>query len=142
MKKNIIGFTVLIFFLSNGCAFAQKEPAEASQTGYQKIIILDKGVRRVMMIQTEGPAKKNTYSAENLRAKSGILVSFNNVSDVSIGDFEKKYGLKLKEKMIIGYYIFDNVSKYSDVEILERIINDETNIKSVKPNWKKLNTVR
>lgn len=131
MNKNILGCMVLTLMLSNSFAFAQ--------TGSQQIIILDKGVKRTMNIQTEGTAKNKAYSTNQLTVKKGILVSFKNITNVSIDDFEKKYGLKLKEKMIIGYYIFDNNSNYSDVEIIEKIIADEVNIKSVKPNWKMLN---
>jgi len=141
MKKSMIALFVLIFVFSNGCAFAEKKLAKDTQINYEQVTILDKGVKRTINMEIDS-AIKNGYSTKQVIKKNGILVNFKNITDVTIADFEKKYGLRLKEKMIIGYYIFDNISKYSDVEIIQNIIADETNIKSVKPNWKMKNTPR
>jgi hypothetical protein len=71
-----------------------------------------------------------------------VIVSFLDTKILSISEFETKYGLKLKEKLVIGYYIFENVSDRSDTEIMSAIIKNETNVKTVKPNWEKKNQPR
>ena len=42
----------------------------------------------------------------------------------------------------MGYYIFDNKSEKSDNDLVSDIILGESNIKTVKPNWKMNNQTR
>jgi len=110
----------------------------------QSVIVLDKGVKRyIYMPKVDSNQSKKLigYNINKLESKRGIIVKFKN-SNTSIDDFELKYGLKLKYKMQTGYYIFNNISDKSDVEIIKQIITDETNILTVKPNWEKRNTPR
>ncbi len=144
MKKNIIGFTLLTFLVSNNFAFSQKVKMQDIQENYTQVTILDKGTKRIILIpKDENQTNKMTaYSAKQLESKEGIMVSFKNTSQLSISEFETKYGLKFKKKLIIGYYIFKNISENSDTQIIANIIKNETNVKTVKPNWKLKNQPR
>lgn len=144
MQKNIIGFILLAFLASSSFTFAQKVKTEAMQKNYTEVIILEKGVKRKINIPKDDKIKNtfSPYSAKEATSKEGIIVSFKKPSQVSISEFETKYGLKLKTKLVIGYYIFQNISESSDVQIVGNIIKNETNIQTVKPNWKMRNTPR
>jgi hypothetical protein len=81
--------------------------------------------------------KMSPYSAAQNEAQEGIVIQFTDPETVDIETFEEKYRLKLKSKMVIGYYIFQNRSKLSDIALIEKILKEETGIKTLKPNWKK-----
>ncbi len=131
----VTGLTLLLFFVSSTMLFSNE---------YKKIIVLDKGVKRVITVSKTDeqssimstPIKKNTLS------KKGVIIAFKEGIKVDVEKLEIKYGLKFKKKLIIGYYIFYNVSNNSDEEIVLNIIDNEKNIKTVKPNWKKNNQPR
>ena len=131
----VTGLTLLLFFVSSTMLFSNE---------YKKIIVLDKGVKRVITVSKTDeqssimstPIKKNTLS------KEGVIIAFKEGIKVDVEKLEIKYGLKFKKKLIIGYYIFYNVSNNSDEEIVLNIIDNEKNIKTVKPNWKKNNQPR
>jgi len=109
----------------------------------ETITILEKGVKRqiaVPPINSTTEQSINQTTSEN--SQSGIVLVFKDLSKLSLSDFEIKYGLKLKTKMAIGYYIFENLSSKTDSEIVAEIITNERNIKTVKPNWKMHNTIR
>ncbi len=144
MQKNIIGFMLLIFLLSNSFASSQKSTLQETEVNYTKITILDKGVKRKIYIPKDDTLKNkfNPHTAKRLSSKDGIIISFKDPIRISISGFEAKYGLKFKKKLLIGYYIFQNISEYSDVKIVEKIIKNEPNVKTVKPNWKKKNIPR
>ena len=144
MQKHIIRFTLLAFLASNSFAFSQKVKIQNIETNYTEVIILDKGIKRKIHIPKDDTLKNkfNSYSAKQATSQEGIIVSFKKPSQISISEFEIKYGLKLKTKLVIGYYIFQNISKDSDVQIVRNIIENETNVKTVKPNWKMKNTPR
>ena len=111
---------------------------------YTEVTILDKGVKRIIHIPKESnlTSKISTYKVTTVEPKEGVIISFADSTILSISEFETKYGLKLKEKLVIGYYIFENVSDRSDAEIISKIIENESNVKTVKPNWKKKNQPR
>ncbi len=144
MQKNIIGFILLAFLASSSFAFAQKVKTEEMQKNYTQVIILEKGVKRKINIPKDDKTKNtfSPYSAKEATSQEGIIVSFKKPSQISISEFEIKYGLKLKTKLVIGYYIFQNISEHSDIQIVEDIMKNETNIETVKPNWKMKNTPR
>ncbi len=144
MQKNIIGFILLTFLASSSFAFAQKEKLQNVEANYTQITILEKGVKRKINIPKDDTLKNkfNPYSAKQATSQDGIIVSFKDSSLISVNEFEAKYGLKLKTKLVIGYYIFQNISKESDIQIVKNIINNEVNVKTVKPNWKMKNTPR
>jgi hypothetical protein len=101
------------------------------------LTILDKGVKRQISLP-----EQTTINKQQSTVNEGIIVAFKNPSQISISEFETKYGLKLKTKMVIGYYIFDNLTSQSDMEIVAEIIANENNVKTVKPNWRLRNTIR
>jgi hypothetical protein len=139
MKKITILFIGLLLLASSSFAFSKKMETRNLEKSYTTVTILDKGVKREISVSK----KISTSNKSNqLNSKEGIIVSFKNPSQITISEFETKYGLKLKTKLVIGYYIFQNISKYSDVQIVGNIIENETNIQTVKPNWKKKNTIR
>ena len=71
-----------------------------------------------------------------LSSKEGFLIVF--VDDSKIAAFETRFDVKLKEKLQIGYYIFENHSNFSDVELMNMILSSSEgkNIETIKPNWK------
>ena len=71
-----------------------------------------------------------------LNSKDGFLIVF--VDDRDIKAFEIRFNVKLKEKLQIGYYIFENHSKFSDIELMNTILasSEGKNIETIKPNWK------
>ena len=144
MQKNMIGFILLAFLASSSFIFAQKVKTEDMQKNYTEVTILEKGVKRKINIPKDDKIKNtfSPYSTKEATSQEGIIVSFKKPSQVSISEFETKYGLKLKTKLVIGYYIFKNISESSDVQIVGDIIKNETNVKTVKPNWKMRNTPR
>jgi len=115
---------------------------------YKEVMILDKGVKRTLYIETSesnqstGKNKSTTYSSKANISTDGIILRMKKNSLLNIADFEIQYGLKFKEKLSIGYYIFENVSGKSDVEVVRAILENEKNIDSVKPNWPKKNMPR
>ena len=144
MKKYIIRFTLLAFLASSTSAFAQKVKIEEMQKNYTEVIILEKGVKRKINIPKDDKIKNtlSSYSAKEATSQEGIIVSFKKLAQISISEFETRYGLKFKTKLVIGYYIFQNISEHSDIQIVEDIMKNETNIETVKPNWKMKNTPR
>jgi len=141
MKQITIPLATFLLLTSSQMAFSKKIDI---QKNYIKVMVLDKGVKRFILIQKEDSQqnKMSTYSTKQLDSKEGVIIAFKNPSEVQIHEFETKYGLKLKEKLIIGYYIFQNISDVSDTQIIADIIKNETNIKTIKPNWKKRNLPR
>lgn len=80
-------------------------------------------------------------TSNNLRFKdsSNILIKFNNENYENINAFEQKYDLELKNVLISGYYVYK--SNENILEIVSNISKEE-NIKTVKPNWYKLQRKR
>ncbi len=101
------------------------------------LTILEKGVRRHLSF-----SQRHTINKQQDTSKEGIILAFKNPTHITISEFETKYSLKFKTKMTIGYYIFENHSSRSDMEIVSDIIANENNIKTVKPNWRLRNTIR
>ncbi len=144
MQKNIIGFTLLICLFGT-FTFADKANKKNTTAEYTEMTILDKGIKRTIRVKkTED--KISSAGALSMKeealSKKGIVVAFNKSSKADVDAFEIKYGLKLKKKLVTGYYIFQNVSEKDDVEIVSSIIKNEKNVESIKPNWKKKNLPR
>ena len=72
-----------------------------------------------------------------LNSKDGLLITFTD-EKIDIQVFEKDFGLKLKEKLRIGYYVFENNSGFNDVTVMNNILKSTQSnyIEMVKPNWK------
>jgi len=144
MTKTTLPLTLLLLLTSSNFAFSKKVDTKTIDKHYSEVMILDKGVKRIILIPKESnlTSKMSTYDVTKTESKEGVIVSFIDTTILSISGFETNYGLKLKEKLVIGYYIFENVSEKSDTEIISEIINNEKNVKTVKPNWKKKNQPR
>ena len=137
MIKITFPLTLLMLISSSSLAF--------SEDMLTKVTVLDKGIKRIMHISKEEnqtTGRMNAYSAKKLTSKEGIIVKFKKISSGSINEFEIKYGLKLKHKLVTGYYIFENLSDSSDIEILSHIISNEKSVETIKPNWEKRNLPR
>lgn len=143
MEKNIFGLIFLVLFLSSSFAFADKTNKKDT-TEYTEMTILDKGVKRTIRIPKTDEQKSvtSTLSTKQTLSKKGIVIAFKKSSTIDIDAFEIKYGLKLKKKLVIGYYIFQNISDKEDMEIVSSIMKNEKNVKTVKPNLKKNNQPR
>jgi|GEM_PF-1523521 len=144
MTKTTLPLTVLLLLTSSNFAFSKKVDTKVLDKNYTEVTILDKGVKRTIHIPKESnlTSKISTYDITKSGSKEGVIVSFGDTSTLSINEFETKYGLKLKEKLVIGYYIFKNISDKSDTEIINEIIENESDVRTVKPNWKKKNQPR
>jgi len=109
------------------------------------ITVLDKGIKRQIPLPAiDSTQQQSTGSSTSSTegTNEGVLVAFKHSDLVSIPEFETKYGLKLQSKMVIGYYVFENHSSRSDAQIVADIIANESNVKTVKPNWRLRNTIR
>ena len=139
-----MGLMLLTFLLSHSFASSPKLALQEAEAKYTQVTILDKGVKRKIMIPKNDRLidKFNPHTVKQLSSKDGIIIRFKDTVSPSLSELEEKYGLKLKKKLITGYYIFQNVSEYSDVQVVGEIIKNEINIKTVKPNWKKKNRIR
>jgi len=72
-----------------------------------------------------------------LNSKDGFVIAFMD-EKIDIEAFEKHFDIKLKEKLQIGYYIFENHSEFSDIKLMRTILSSDEgkNIETIKPNWK------
>ena len=92
------------------------------------VIIVDNKVKRVISI-------------DNSRSNNGFIIDFKKGADID--KFALKYHLKLKKKMQIGLYIFNNNSNKSDLVLLQDILkNDKNIIKSIFINSANRNFAR
>lgn len=127
MKNKVIQIILISSFPfllnANGYIKVKENP-----DNYIQKVIKENGTIRKINIS------KNRY--RNFDKKEGLILSFKLENSSSIENLEKKYDIKLKYKLSIGYYTFDNNSNLSDIELVGDIIKDEDNIKSIKPNWK------
>jgi len=101
--------------------------------GTSKIItIIDNGVERKINIEVNTSIVKTR--SVNSKSK-GIIIAFKN-SQVNVLEFSKKYKIKLKKRLKIGYYIFENNSLNSDIELISKILKENKKlIKTIRPNW-------
>ncbi len=149
-KQNTITITAVALglALSHSAAFSKKLDQKEIKQNFTEVMILDKGVKRTLYIEkeegkTESSKKKiGTYSAKMQASKNGVIVTFKNPSKTDISKFESTYGLKLKEKLLTCYHVFENISGSSDIQVIDSIIRNEKNVKTVKPNWRKKNQPR
>jgi len=123
--KNIVISSSILLGILNANEYIKVK--ENPNDYIQKIIKENEHIRKINI-------SKDKY--RTFDKKEGLILSFNNQNINSIDDLEDKYSIKLKYKLSIGYYIFDNNSDLDDIELVEKIIQNENNIKSIKPNWK------
>ena len=114
---------------------------------YKEVTILEKGVKRKqkVLISENIEAVQGTKVARRDAAVSGeqgIVVMFKQHKRKDIEAFAEKYGLKLRKKLLSGYYLFDNLSDDTDEEVVANIIESEKDVQTVKLNRKKHNRMR
>ena len=96
------------------------------------VTIIDNGVERKIEIAESNSSAK----ARMVQESTGVVVAFKKGAKVNLSEFAKKYNLKLKKKLVIGYYIFLNESSMTDIELIEKISKENRDIiKTVRPNW-------
>jgi len=141
MRKSTLFIALMVTFASTTFALSKKMETMDTEEQYRTFTVLDKGVKRTILIPKERrfEGKMSPYSAKQIDAQEGIVIQFAAPETIDIEAFEAKYRLKLISKMVIGYYIFKNQSKLSDITLIEKILKEETGIKTLKPNWKKHN---
>lgn len=113
---------------------------EVEKVNYKKVQIKDNGIIQTILVEVEeNNSTLSTQSTNNdkLNSKDGLIIDFQNLK-LSIEEFEKLFNLKLQETLKIGYYIFENTSELSDIELIDIILQSEIkeNLKTIRPNWK------
>ena len=102
--------------------------------------IIDNGIERKIAI----PTIPNGISARMVETRQkSIIIAFKKGVNIDIEAFSRKYSIKLQKKLSIGYYIFQNKSNLSDIELVSTIQKENINrIKTIRPNWGFHNTPR
>ena len=117
---------------------------DAKGVEYKEVKIKDGGIEQTILVEIKKEGESNssmssqsaTATVDKLNSKVGIVIDFKNLP-LPIEEFEKLFNLKLKEKLQIGYYIFDNQSTLSDIELIDAILKSDMreSLKTVRPNW-------
>ena len=112
----------------------------ASITEAKVITIIDNGVERKISI----PTAPNGISARMVESRQkSIIVAFKKGVHIDLAAFSRKYSIKLQKKLSVGYYIFENKSNLSDLELITTIQKEnKSRIKTIRPNWGFHNTPR
>jgi len=63
----------------------------------------------------------------------GIIVKFSS-NKIDLDRFQSTYQVEFVERLSIGYYIFNNNSSLSDIDLVEEILENEKDIETIKPN--------
>lgn len=115
-------FLIVLLFLGNIFAFEIKKNNEIISVDFN---LIDNGFI--------------TNDKKSFSKSSDLLIKFNEENYELINDFETKYNLRLKRVLIIGYYLYE--SNGDTLDLISKIINEE-NVKTIKPNWKKVKGIR
>lgn len=118
---------------------------EESTVEYKDVKVKDAGTEYTIQVEIkkDDPSKNVTKKDEaedtpldKLHSKVGVILKFKN-KNVDIVAFSEKFGLKLKERLVIGYYIFENTSNLTDILLVENILLSDmsTSIDTIRPNW-------
>ncbi len=157
--KRYVWSLIALAFVVNASEFVVVEESKNNQTEIKKLSIQKPRVKRAknrnfeLIKVREGNRTRNMIvpiedvaltgitqqSALNskLNSKDGLLITFKDKS-IDIEAFEKKFNLKLQKKLQIGYYIFKNSSKFTDIILINSILasKEGSKIETIKPNWK------
>jgi hypothetical protein len=103
---------------------------------YSKQVEVIKKSTSKTSVQTTSEQSTEEVPLDKLNSKVGVILAFKN-NTVDIKEFEARFELKLKEKLVIGYYIFENVSSLTDVLLVSKILASDMNnkIETIRPNW-------
>jgi|GEM_PF-6184747 hypothetical protein len=114
---------------------------EVKQIEYKEVKIKDGGIEQTIRIEVkkDNNSSIGTQSStiDKLNSSVGLLIYFKDLH-LSIEEFEKLFNLKLQEKLHSGYYIFENKSGLSDIELIDIILKSDIkeHLKTIRPNWK------
>jgi len=100
---------------------------------YISVPIIESGKKNYLRVSI--PETNDT--TQNNKIKNGVMIRFKKNVTVDIPQIEAKYNLKFIKKLHIGYYIFNNLSDYDDITLIQKMIQEEKTIDTIKPNWKK-----
>ncbi|MBN2825652.1 MAG: hypothetical protein JXQ76_10025 [Campylobacterales bacterium] len=98
---------------------------EDSSTYSEKIFKQDGVIKKIRIPNNQYRSNSKNY---------GLIIKFNDENLLDMAAFEAKYNLKFEKKLIIGYYIFTNNSSLNDMDLIEDIIENESNVYTVKQN--------
>lgn len=104
---------------------------EYKNRDFKVVIRKDNGAIRKEYI----PIDNNLQTTQATEKREGVIIAFEDESQIDISSIETKYNIKFKNKLHIGYYIFDNTSDMDDTSLVNEIILNESNAKTVMPNW-------
>lgn len=152
--KRYICSVIILAFVANASEFVLQERSEKIQKTFKKIIrkrsknvnfefieIKENNTTKSIPVSIEdvnssGISRESTLD-NKLNSKDGLLITLID-KNINIEAFENRFRVKLKEKLRIGYYIFENNSALNDIALMNSILNsnDGQNIETIKPNWK------
>lgn len=114
-----------------------------AEDNYDSYYIKDSGKKVIIQVKKNNLnkivrtlSKKNHQETKQGKKFSNdveILVKFS--KDINIDNFTAKHELKLIRKMVTGHYIFINQSKYTPMDLIKKIIDEESIVLSIFPNW-------
>ena len=119
----------------------KSEGKQNPKLNFELIKIKENNTTRSMLVPVEEidltGITRETAVNNKLNSKDGLLINFID-KNTNIEAFELSFNVKLKEKLQIGYYIFENNSASSDMVLMNTILasNEGENIETIKPNWK------
>ena len=81
-----------------------------------------------------------TRQGMSFNSQSDILIRFNDgfesyIDTNYLKNFEARYNISFQKKLILGYYQFKNSSSKDTLILINDIILNNPNIKTIKPNW-------
>ena len=162
--KRYVWSIIVLAFVANASDFVVSERSKDSKTNLQKTNVEKSDVKKLggkvsqdlkfelikikennttknMLVPIEsvdltGVSRQSLVDTQ-LNSKDGLIIVFID-KNIDIEAFEISFNVKLKEKLQIGYYIFENNSKFSDVVLMNTILKSKQgqNVETIKPNWK------
>jgi len=96
---------------------------------YKEVRIKDGGVERIIYVEV-------LKEEDKLNSRVGLITKFN--KNIDIDEFAARFGLKFKAKLeSINYYIFENKSEFTDIELISHILETEVkiDISTIRANW-------
>jgi len=143
MYKRTVGIIVSLLVVSSLYGISHKKESKQRDQNCTELFIMEKGVKRKVLIpNTSSKYSVSSSTDARVSAKKGVLIMFDDPKNIDIAAFEAKYGLTFVTKMRIGYYLFKNSSKYSDITLIDNILSSEKHVITIKPNWKMNKSVR
>jgi hypothetical protein len=115
---------------------------------YKEVKIKDGNVERIIYIEVikeqnnitqkgiTSPLLKKENKLDKINSHVGLIMKFN--INIDIDDFSARFGLKFKTKLeSINYYIFENKSEFTDIVLINNILQTELkdSISTIRPNW-------